>query len=483
VADDEAPVLLWFREDLRLADNPAVRAAVESGRPVVAAYVLDQVSNGIRPLGAASLWWLHHSLSALAEELAAIGGALVLRHGAAADVLPSLAREAGATRVFFARRFGSASSVDRAVESALGAAGISVETSPANLLAEPGTILNGSGRTYRVFSAFHRALMKHLGAARPLHARPRRITSPTRLPTSDRLGDWRLLPTDPDWAAAFGKDWTPGEAGAAERLHAFIRHGLGDYDEARDLPAAEGSSRLSPHLRFGEVSPQQVWHAVLGAGGTRPAAAEKFMAELIWRDFAYALLDEWPDMADAPVDERFRRLPWRRADADLKAWQRGETGIPIVDAAMRQLWRTGWMPNRTRMIVASFLVKHLLVDWRAGERWFWNTLVDADPANNVVNWQWVAGSGADAAPFFRIFNPVGQGEKFDPKGDYVRRWLPELARLPDALIHRTYEADGKALAAAGVTLGETYPRPLVDLKTSRDRALAAFATTRRDGED
>jgi deoxyribodipyrimidine photo-lyase len=347
-------------------------------------------------------------------------------------------------------------------------------------------VRNKAGKPFRVYTPYLRAVMAAGGPAFPIPAPATLRTAPwpeetrTLRRSLESLG---LEPTRPNWAAGFGDVWTRGEAAARERLDTFLTKHFRGYATNRDLPAVTGTSRLSPHLRFGEIGPRQVWHAVLAATRSRrsPAPegdAEKLLSEVVWRDFCYQLLHEHPDLATAPHDPRFERFPWSGDRAALRAWQRGLTGYPIVDAGMRQLWRTGWMHNRVRMIVASFLVKHLLVDWREGEAWFWDTLVDADPANNSFSWQWIAGSGPDAAPFHRIFNPVAQGEKFDPDGSYVRVHVPELSALPASHIHRPWEAPTSVLPSAGITLGQTYPEPIVAHAAARERALRAARAMR-----
>jgi deoxyribodipyrimidine photo-lyase len=469
------PALVWFRDDLRLADNPALTAA--AGRPVLALYLLDEASPGIRPLGGASRWWLHHAVRELDHALRNLGAPLVLRRGRAADVVPRLAAEIGAGLVAWNRRYGPGeAAADAAVERGLAAAGVEVSAHDGNVLARPGEVVTGGGTPFKVFTPFWRAL-----SARPMRAP---LPAPARLDSapavaSDVLDDWALLPKTPDWAGGLRETWRPGERAARARLAAFLDEDLPGYAEGRDRPGRAATSRLSPHLRFGELSPASVLAAAEGA--RRPgldADLERFRAEVGWREFSYHLLAATPDLATKPLAPAFARFPWRRDEAALEAWRRGRTGYPIVDAGMRQLWRTGVMHNRVRMVAASFLVKHLLVDWREGEAWFWDTLVDADPANNPASWQWVAGSGADAAPFVRVFNPVLQGQRFDPDGAYVRRWVPELARLPAAVIHAPCRAGGLALAEAGVKLGETYPAPIVEHHAARRRALAAYQRLR-----
>ncbi len=465
-----APVLLWFRRDLRLSDHPALTAAVESGRPVLPVYVLDgeDPDGGARPLGGAARWWLHGSLAALAADLEVRGSRLILRRGPVLRALSDLATEVGADAVFWTRHAGAD---EKPLADALAACGIRARRFRGTLLFEPEDVRTRQGTPFRVFTPFWKHLQTLEPPARPLPA-PDRVPAPERWPASDALEDWALRPTRPDWAGGLRATWTPGEAAAHARLVAFLDERAAGYAEGRDRLAAEATSRLSPALRFGEISPRVIWHAV----GDRPRdhGAESFLREVGWREFCHHLRHQAPDLAESPLQAAFARFPWRDDPDGLAAWQSGRTGYPVVDAGMRQLWHTGWMHNRARMIVGSFLVKDLLIDWRAGERWFWDTLVDACPANNPAGWQWVGGCGADAAPFFRVFNPVLQGEKFDSAGDYVRAWVPELARLPDRWLHRPWEAGSLTLREAGVRLGETYPQPLVDHKAARDRALAAL---------
>ncbi len=469
-----SPVIVWFRDDLRLADNPALSAACKSGAPVVPIFVLDDETPGIRPLGGAARWWLHHSLESLSNDLAARGCRLILRRGAVRDIIPKIADEIGATTVFWNRRYGAAADVDSNIAKALDAAGITVQTYKANLLFEPDEIVSKSGDPFKVYSAFWRAALDHGPPRSPLPAPPE-IPTPRGDIDSLRLDTFALLPRSPDWAGGIRDTWQPGEASALRRLEHFVDDGLASYAAERDLPATAGTSRLSPHLRFGEISAFQVWN---GAGAEGKSAA-KFRAEIGWREFCYHLLGQFPALADRNFKPAFDKFPWAKpGDGVLKAWQRGRTGYPIVDAGMRQLWQTGWMHNRVRMVVASFLTKHLLLDWRVGEAWFWDTLVDADPANNPAGWQWVAGSGADAQPYFRIFNPVLQGEKFDPKGAYVRTFVPEISDLPDRFIHKPWEASPLELKSAGIELGTSYPAPIVDHATARRRALAAYDQTK-----
>jgi deoxyribodipyrimidine photo-lyase len=472
MASDRASAIVWFRDDLRTADHPALAAAAAAApRALVCLYVLDEQCG--RPLGGAARWWLAGSLRTLDHGLRKLGNRLVLRRGAAAQILAALATETGAGTVYWYRRYATAEiALDRRIEDALRAHSVAVETFQANVLFEP----QRSGKSFRVFTPFWRRMCAGVEPRDPLPA-PDRLPAAPRL-ESARLADWQLEPTRPDWAAGLRATWIRGETAGRTQLEKFLASGLHGYPVRRDRPDIDGTSCLSPHLRFGEISPFQAWHAArfAGAGDDRlRPGVEKFLAELGWREFNHHLLHDCPDLARRNLQEQFDRFAWSNDAQALRAWQAGRTGYPVVDAGMRQLWQTGWMHNRVRMIVASFLVKHLLIDWRQGESWFWDTLVDADPANNPANWQWVAGSGADAAPYFRIFNPVLQGEKFDPDGSYVRRFVPELSRLPARFIHKPWTAPDRELWSAGVTLGASYPHPIVDHAAARRRALDAYA--------
>ncbi|QYH34636.1 deoxyribodipyrimidine photo-lyase [Salinibacterium sp. M195] len=475
------PSIVWLRNDLRLADNPALTAAASEGRPLVVAYIHDETGDGIRPLGAASKWWLHHSLIALDAALQNLGGQLTLRHGPAAQVLPALVDELGAASVHWNRRYTAARDIDAGLKTRLREQGLAVESHQGNLLNEPWQIRNGQGEPYKVFTPYWRAAQD-----RPVRDA---LPAPTAAelswaadsPACDDLADWNLLPTRPDWAEGLREAWTPGEDGAHDRLESFVAERLADYHR-RDEPAVEATSGLSPHLRFGEISPTQVWNRLRGNGsgsGTGPDADSgsadvptaarkniaKFLSEIGWREFSTALLFDNPRLATDSYRPAYNAFPWgytvdeigavdKPAGIDeVEAWRRGRTGIPLVDAGMRELWHTGTMHNRVRMVVASFLIKNLLIDWRAGEQWFWETLVDADEASNPANWQWVAGSGADAAPYFRVFNPVLQQKKFDPTGEYVARWIPELGT-------------------------DAYPAPIVDLAETRREALEAYTAVK-----
>jgi deoxyribodipyrimidine photo-lyase len=465
-----APVIVWFRNDLRLDDNPALDAAARSGAPVVALYALDDESAGDWRMGAASRWWLHYSLSSLSTDLARLGVTLILRRGRADFALEELIGETGASGVYWNRLYEPwAMRRDGEIKARLRARGLAVESFNGSLLFEPAHMRNKQGDVFKVFSPFWRACLATGGPPAPLPAPKKLKAAPAQ--KSEALDDWRLLPTKPDWAKVMRETWKTGEKAARKRLADFAAGPVNDYKVARDFMATAGVSRMSPHLHFGEVSPRRVWTEIMAAAGEEGLP---YLREIGWREFCHHLLVANPEMPDRALDQRFNEFPWVYETAQLEAWQKGRTGYPLVDAAMRELWLTGYMHNRARMVAASFLVKHLLLPWQEGERWFWDTLVDADLANNSGGWQWVAGCGADAAPYFRVFNPVLQGEKFDPEGDYVRRYVPELGKLEARWIHRPWEAPDDVLRKAGVTLGETYPPPIVDHAQARARALSAF---------
>ena len=474
--------IVWFRRDLRLVDNPALVAACERAERVIALYVHSPDEEGEWQPGAASRWWLHHSLRRLDESLRAKGGALVIRRGPATQCLQSLAQSTAATAIYWNRLYDPAIVArDTQLKAALREAGIECTSFNAALLFEPWEIRTGTGGPYRVFTPFWKACRQQLDTLpAPLPA-PARISAPHPAPASVALDDLRLLPRIA-WDCGFDPCWTPGESGALQRLESFGNSTIVHYDDGRNRPDQSWSSRLSPCLHFGEVSPRQCLAAMRNALLDSPAAAdhsvESFVRELGWREFAHHLLHHYPATANAPLDPRFEGFPWEPNAAWLDAWQHGRTGYPLVDAGMRELWTTGWMHNRVRMIVASLLTKNLRQSWLAGARWFWDTLVDADLANNTLGWQWTAGCGADAAPYFRIFNPVLQAERYDPARAYIRRWLPELARLPDSHVHRPWQASASMLASAGVRLGVDYPQPVVDFPASRTAALAGYSRIR-----
>ncbi|MCP3470598.1 DNA photolyase family protein [Bradyrhizobium sp. CCGUVB1N3] len=473
------PIIVWFRDDLRLSDHPALHAAARTGAPVICLYVLDDTAG--RPLGAAARWWLAQSLRSLAADLAAIGGALTLRRGPAVKVIPEVARESGAVTVYWNEIAQVPhQALETKLKGSLAKLGVDSKSFPGDLLASPGTIRNKEGRGLRVFTPFWRRVLALGDPPKPLPAPTALRVGPAL--ASDALESYGLEPTRPDWAGGLRESWQPGESKARVLLRDFLKATARSYAGERDRPDLPGTSRLSPHLRFGEISPRQLWHAARFAAAEDPTLAsgvEKFLSELGWREFCRHLLFDHPDLATENLQPGFDAFPWKHDETALAAWQRGQTGYPIVDAGLRELWHTGVMHNRVRMVTASFLVKHLLVDWRRGEDWFWDTLVDADPGSNPANWQWVAGCGADAAPYFRVFNPVLQGEKFDPDGTYVRRWVPELKHLPAKLIHQPWNATPIELVSAGVELGHGYPRPIVEHAKGRERALAAYAKIRR----
>lgn len=471
-----AITLLWLRNDLRIGDNPALTAALASGS-VIPVYVhAPEEEETWRP-GAASNWWLHHSLSSLNESLAKRGSQLVIRTGETLPTLRELIAETGATQVVWNRRYEPAIIArDTGVKTALENDGITVQSHNGALLNEPWKIQNKSGKPFQVFTPYWRHCVQN-DPGRPLPA-PGKIPGPKSFPPGLAVADLGLLPEIP-WDEGLARAWKVGEDAAKKALERFCRDAFANYGETRNLPDRIGTSRLSPHLHFGEISPRQVWAGLAKHGGKEGLAetewrGSQFLAEIGWREFAHHLLYHFPHTTEKPLRPEFEQFAWRRDDEGLRAWQRGQTGYPLVDAGMRELWRTGWMHNRVRMVVASFLVKDLLIPWQEGARWFWDTLVDADLASNTLGWQWTAGCGADAAPFFRIFNPVNQGEKFDPLGDYVRLWVPELKRLPDKWIHQPWRAKPEILEAAGVLLGETYPEPVVNHGTARDRAMDVY---------
>jgi deoxyribodipyrimidine photo-lyase len=473
----DKPIIVWFRRDLRLADHSALSAAVAAGAPVIPVFVLDDAAAGRWRAGAASRWWLHHSLAALTDALEDLGAKLVLRRGESAFELAQLAQASGAAAVYCSRAYEPwAQRLEHDVRTKLASVDVALKRFAGTLLHEPDQLQTQAGGSFKVYTPFWRALRSGTKVGRLLRP-PERIPTPAKVPKSDRLDEWELLPKEPDWSAGMRDAWTPGERGAEERLSAFLSDALASYTEQRNRPDRLGTSRLSPHLAFGEISPRQCWTAAGHFASRHPHADgghETFLKELVWREFSAHLLHHWPDLPEVPFRAEFANFPWRKDSRHLKAWRRGRTGYPIVDAGMRELWSTGWMHNRVRMIVASFLIKDLMLPWQDGEAWFWDTLVDADLANNAASWQWVAGSGADAAPYFRVFNPITQGEKFDPEGAYVRRWVPELAKLPAKAIHAPWLAPADVLAAADVKIGSNYPKPIVDHAAARIAALDAF---------
>jgi deoxyribodipyrimidine photo-lyase len=462
--------LVWFRLDLRLADNPALSAAVDREGPVVPVFIWSPEEEGDWFPGAASRWWLHQSLTMLDASLRESGSRLIIRRGPALDALRGLIKETRASAIFWNRCCQPAAIArDKSAKTALRRDGMEVESFNGSLLFEPPAVTTREGKPHQVFSAFWKACLAKPEPGPPSSA-AKNLKHPRSWPRSLNVGELGLEPTI-DWAGGLREIWHPGEAGASRMLRRFLGKGLSTYTQGRDRPDEAGTSRLSPHLHFGEISIRQVWAAV--------DSSESYRRELGWREFAHHLLFHFPETPEQPLRGNFADFPWHSDPAKLRAWQLGRTGYPIVDAGMRELWHTGWMHNRVRMIVASFLVKDLLIPWQQGAAWFWDTLVDADLANNTLGWQWTAGCGADAAPYFRIFNPVSQGEKFDPSGVYVNRWVPELRGLPVKWVHKPWEAPADVLANAHIDLGTTYPHPIVDHAEARKRALAAFQSIRR----
>jgi deoxyribodipyrimidine photo-lyase len=467
--------ILWFRNDLRLSDNPALHRAVAFGA-VVPVFIWAPEEEGAWPPGAASRWWLHQSLRALDASLRARGSRLILRFGPTMETLRDLIQQTGARAVCFNRRHEpDIEKRDSAIIASLESLGIEVQTFNSHLFNEPRDIVNKSGSPFRVFTPYWKTCLASMRPSPPERA-PDSWVSPDLWPASLELAALGLE-SKIDWAGGFRAAWTPGEVGAQAALARFRSQALGGYAADRDFPAMTGTSRLSPHLHFGEILPRQIWDAASRAKGSD--GFERFAAELGWREFAHHLLSNYPHTPSEPLRPEFASMPWRDDAEAFNAWRRGQTGYPIVDAGMRELWATGWMHNRVRMVVASFLTKDLLQSWSKGARWFWDTLVDADLASNTLGWQWCAGCGADAMPYFRIFNPVAQGVKFDPNGDYTRRWVPELARLPNKWVHQPWRAPAAVLQTAGVRLGADYPEPIVPHEIARNLALEAFHQLRQ----
>ncbi|HEU0118693.1 MAG TPA: deoxyribodipyrimidine photo-lyase [Alphaproteobacteria bacterium] len=475
---DKFPIILWLRQNLRLSDNAALTWAAGRG-PVIPLYILDESGDPWAP-GGASKWWLNETLADLAESFKKLGAPLILRRGKPEKILRELAKETDAKTITWQRIYEPFHcKQDGKLANDLEEAGFEIQIHPGFLLFEPEPIKTGGGTPFKVYTPFSKACFAAPAPGKTLPA-PKKLESISGI-KSDNLKDWKLVPRSAVWPKGLADAWTPGEAAAHDRLKDFLSEILAHYKTGRDRPDKDYTSRLSPYLHFGNISPRQVWHAVQFALAKTPSLgnnAERYLLELLWREFSWHLLFHIPDLPTEPLNKSFAKFPWKHDVKSLKAWQQGMTGYPIVDAGMRQLWHTGWMHNRVRMIVASFLIKDLLIDWREGAAWFWDTLVDADLGNNTASWQWVAGCGADASPYFRIFNPTLQGEKFDPNGDYVREWVPELARLDAAIIHSPWKAPTANLAKAGVVLGKTYPHPIVDHGKARERALEALKQTK-----
>ena len=468
--------IVWFRQDLRTEDHPALFAACERGA-VLPVYIADDEGEGSWRMGGASKWWLHHSLEGLTADLKKIGLSLVIRSGDSLKELKQLIRESGATAVYWSRRYEPASMErDTELKSHLRQEGIDAQSFNSALMYEPWTIANKQGKPFQVFTPFWKSCLNQSQPEKPLPI-PEKAKHSSHV-KSLKIADLKLLPTI-HWDKGIKKNWIPGTIQAKKHVANFLKGAILDYKETRDLPSVEGISRLSPYLHFGEISPRMIWWTTLDAYKGRNDEVECYLRQLGWREFAHHLLYHFSQTPELPLRNDFMEFPWKANDKHLHAWQKGLTGYPFVDAGMRQLWHTGWMHNRVRMVVGSFLVKDLLISWIEGAKWFWDTLLDADLANNTLGWQWVGGCGADAAPYFRIFNPITQGEKFDSSGDYIRQWIPELAALPNQWIHKPWEAPGLILRQSGVTMGKTYPFPIVDHAKARIEALSAFSSIRK----
>lgn len=473
------PTILWFRNDLRLADNSALAAAIDAGAPVLPVFIQDAGSFGDWAPGEASNWWLHHALQSLDRDLAVLGGGLVLRRGDSLRALEDLVAATGATRLYWNRRYeGPLRELDARIKRRFSDAGLEVRSFNSALLNEPHTVSTKAGKPCKVYTPYFNNV-KDRPVEPPVEPRLDALRFPESLPQGEPLDTLGLMP-ERDWYLGFAGHWEPTEAAARERLAEFLKQPVTAYDDRRDFPSESGTSSLSPYLHFGQIGPRQVIHALSKDHDFDTGGPLVYRKEIYWREFAYNVLYHFPDTPDRPLQPAYEDFPWESDKALLRAWQQGRTGYPIIDAGMRELWETGWMHNRVRMIVASLLVKHLLQDWKAGARWFWDTLVDADLASNTLGWQWSGGCGADAAPYFRVFNPMTQGQKFDPRGDYVKRFVPELSALPAKYVHAPWEAPSGILQGAGIVLGETYPLPVVEHKAGRARALDAFSRFREE---
>lgn len=473
--------LMWFRQDLRLRDNPALAYASERG-PVVALYIQDTQCPAHFVAGGASKWWLHKSLASLNDSL---DGQLHCAQGDPEEILGSFIQAHKIKRVVWNRCYEPWQiKRDTLIKQMLNDKGIEVHSFNGHLLWEPWQVLKKDETPYKVFTPYYRRGCLSKSPPRMPVETPENLNL-DYLPELDKGVTALQLMPEINWHGTIEAMWTPGERGAAQHLSEFLPDGAKEYKNKRDFPDLGATSKLSPHLHFGEISPNQIWYAAIHAlnGNTEDIGLDCYLSELGWREFSHYLLFHFPHIPTKNFSPKFEHFPWRSDEVSLKAWQRGQTGIPIVDAGMRELWQTGTMHNRVRMVVASFLVKNLLIDWRKGERWFWDCLLDADLAANSASWQWVAGTGADAAPYFRIFNPVTQGQRFDPKGEYVKRYCPELSKMPDKYIHNPWAAPQNILDHAKVKLGDNYPTPLVDLKASRQRALDALAHSKQQPDE
>ena len=477
----KSTAIVWLRRDLRLSDHPALCQALEDHDQVLLLYIHAPDEEAPWEPGAASRWWLHHSLDAFQTSLHGTGAKLVIRRGRSLDILTGLCKQLDAAAVYWNRLYEpTIVKRDTEIKQALKDAGLDAFSCNGALLREPWDINTGSGEMYKVYTPFSKKYFELGDPDEPLPA-PERIPSVHLEVEGEALEDLALLP-DIEWDQGISKAWEPGERSAVARLQTFMEDAMANYSDGRDIPGEDGVSRLSPHLHFGELSPRQVWHDVVfhgeqsadDGGSSASELVRPYLRQLIWRDFAHHILYHRPETDQEAFNPKFDSFPWEQDETMLHAWQRGKTGIPMVDAGMRELWHTGWMHNRVRMLVASLLTKNGLIHWTEGARWFWDTLVDANLANNSMGWQWTAGTGVDAAPYFRIFNPALQGERFDKNGEYVKQWVPELSDLPAKHLHEPWNAPEKVLKEAGVKLGEDYPEPIVDLKASRKEALERF---------
>ncbi len=471
--EKKAVQLVWFREDLRLFDNPALHFAAKTNKPLIGIYIFDNSLN--RSMGHAQRWWLHHSLNELRERFKKLGSTLYLYRGNTLDIMEEILSSNPIEGLFYNNVF-TVEQQSLADEASRLCLKYKVKSQSFNhsILNEPNKVLNQKSEFYKVYTSFYKASIKVTDRKKP-YPMPRTVIRKASLSKeSDLLEDWAFTP---HWSLNFSKYWEPGELGAQKRMKIFFKNNLINYHDARDIPSVEATSKLSPHIHFGEVSVSQLFNKTEQFVAMHPEASkagETWIKQLFWRDFSYYLLYHVKDLPNSNYRQSFNQFPWRKDKKHLQSWQKGQTGYPIVDAGMRELWHSGTMHNRVRMIVASFLTKHLLIHWKEGEAWFWDTLLDADLANNVASWQWVQGCGADAAPYFRIFNPTLQSQKFDPNGEYIAKWVPELSGLPSKHIHEPWSAPLEVLERANITLDQTYPRPIVDHKFARERALTLY---------
>ncbi len=468
--------IVWFRKDLRIQDNPSLFAALENNQRIIPVFIWDEEAGGSWKLGASSRWWLHHALLDLSQSIRNLGGQLLLLKGKAEEVIPHLANKYGAKQVYYGRTYDpSGIETQVQVEEALDQAGIESQSFNSSLLQEPWETKNGSGKPFQVFTPYWRK-SRQIIYREPLSYNPSKLNFEALPTPQTKLDDLELIPHHP-WHHKLGEHWEVTEEAGLRMIRRTVDEVTRSYATRRNHPAVEGTSRLSPYLAWGLVSPRQICQAVLSAENEGSHRGEnKFLVEIGWREFSYHLLYHYPTIPDQPLRPKYASFPWLEDPESLDNWKFGNTGYPMVDAGMRQLYETGWMHNRVRMVVASFLVKHLLLPWNEGAKWFWDTLVDADLASNTQGWQWAAGCGADAAPYFRIFNPITQGEKFDARGEYAKQWIPSLENLPSKWVFRPWEAPPSLLSESGIELGKDYPSPCIDHAYGRQRALAALAS-------